>query len=349
MRKDIHPPRRHRSPRPSCPATARVWLSLGLLLLATQCLACTSAAGGGSSGKTTDVPVEKREAPLGTLLSGGDWVVTGRGANYFSGCAADERVPIVTRISGDLTYVANIAYGGHTYAAYQMSPTSALIMFQHVTEIGAGTDGAMVETPVTDINETISPGIAPASGNTDKLRASYIRYRYVGRGSLMTTVSGKHFTIAMNPVNYPSLVSRRNSTQNVNVALPTCSFPDQTVRLDDIDATSLSSQGPSAYAKRFDVTMNCNLAGKSLRMSIRDATSTGNNGTELVPTADSTSQGVRLQLLRSGVPMAMNTSWTTPSVKGNLVLDMAARYYRTSGAFLSGSVGGKAMLTVEYQ
>ena len=333
------------------PIVRRVFLALYSLMaigLAKEAEACTTTAGGGSYSHTLNVPIEDREAPLGSRLSGGDWMVLGRGSNYFSGCPANERVAISLRIAGQLTYVTDIVYGGRTYSAYQITPTSALFIFQHVTEIGQGSGSSATETPVRDLNTTVSAGEPPASGNTDTRRATYMRYRIIGRGSLMTTAS-QRITFRMSPVNYPSVIVSPSHGQTINIPVPTCAFADQAVRLDDIDATTLSAQGPSAYSKRFDVSMNCNLAGKTLRFSIRDATTPGNTSTELAPTADSTAQGVRLQILRGGTPLAMNTTWNTPSVKGNITLELAARYYRLPGAFLSGSIGGKATLMVDYQ
>lgn len=316
-------------------------------LLSSPVLACTGTTGGGSFGHTTNVPIEYREASLGTKLSSSDWMVTGTGS-YYTGCAPDERVPIVTHITGPLTYVTDLAYGGRIYGLYQLSPTSPLYMFQHVAIIGASGSTSQTETPVRNIDEIISAGAIPPAGNTETRRATFIRYRIVARGSLMTAASGR-LTFSMTPVDYPSLTLRPTSNQTITLPLPTCAFPDQAIKLDDIDATTLSAPGPSAYSKRFDVSMNCNLAGKTLRFSIRDATTPGNAATELAPTADSTAQGVRLQILRGSMPLAMNTSWNTPSVKGNITLELAARYYRLPGAFLSGSIGGKATLMVDYQ
>lgn len=333
------------------PGTRLTFIALSPLLFlgfSGTTLACTGNAGGGTYGNTINVPIEKREAPLGSTLSSGDWMVTGRGGNYFSGCAANERVAIAIRITGPLTYVTDISYGGRIYSAYQMTPTSPLYIFQHVTEIGAGVGSSLTETPVRNIDETINAGALPPTGNTDTRRATYMRYRVLGRGSLMTSTS-QRITFHMSPVSYPSLVLSPSSNQKVNIPLPTCAFTDQTIRLDDIAATTLSAPGPSAYSKRFDISMDCNLAGKSLRLSMRDATTPGNTSTELAPTADSTAQGVRLQILRGSTPQAMNMSWNTPSVKGNITLELAARYYRLPGAFLSGSIGGKATLMVDYQ
>lgn len=330
----------------------RALMALPGLLMVNPCMACTTAAGNGGYASTLDVPVEKRDAPFGTNLMSSRWGILGNGTIptnfYFSGCSPGERVAIVTQLTGPLTYVADIVFSGRTFAAYALTPTSPLFIFQHVTEIGTGTGAQRYETPVRDLSN-ISAGAVPPVGNTETVRSSFIRYSIFARGGLMTTVSGKRVTLTMSPQAYPALKSIVSMNKTVAVEQPTCTLTDQNVQLDDIAAVNFATPGPSSYSKRFTITLKCNLAGSSIRMAIRDAGSSTNNTTELTPTSDSTAQGVRLQLLRNAVPVAMNTSWTAPSVKGDITLDMAARYYRLAGPFLSGSIGGKATLTVDYQ
>lgn len=330
----------------------RVALTLFGTLGATSCFACTGYSGASAYGSNLNVPVEKRDAPQGTSLMGGTWGILGNGAvptNYFfSGCSPDERVAIAVQVNGPLTYVADVVYAGRVYAGYELTPSSPLYIFQHVTEIGTGTGAQRFEAPMRDLSGIFSAGATPPPGNTDTTRSSYIRYSIVARGGLMTTTSGIRVSFSMSPQAYPSLRQTVSLGGSVIVEQPTCHLVNQTVQLDDIASVDMAMQGPSTYIKHFTLSMACNLAGESIRMSIRDAGAGDNNGMELSPTADSTAQGVRLQLLRDGRPLAMNTSWTAPSVKGNITLDMGARYYRIAGPFLSGTIGGKATLTVDY-
>ncbi|KAF1008052.1 MAG: hypothetical protein GAK28_01529 [Luteibacter sp.] len=331
--------------------------SIGLmfLLIVPTTWACTTRSGGGGYASNLTVRAFYAAAPLGTLIT--PWHSMFGGADghtyYFGGCSSTDRIAITARGSSSLRYVAMVTVGGNQYAAYEVTPTSPLFIFDHVTEIGSLHNAGKVTTPVTDISNIRSQGATPApggAGGRDKERTSYFQYALVGRGHLMT---GLPSTLVVNftsyPDAYPSLNINTSLTASIDVEMPTCAPADTTVTLDDVSLGELNAVGKTSGAKDFSVRMYCSGVGRNMTISLIDANNKSNIGTELTPSAGSDAQGVRLQILRSGAPVRMGSSWNgggTSAAYQNV--DLTARYYRAAVGARPGLLGAKVTLQVDY-
>ena len=325
-----------------------VSIAAGLVSAPMKSMACTSASAGGSYGDRITIAAIDADAPATRVLKG--WsLLTGRGQDhYFSGCSLTERVAIFSRGEGILRPVSIVPNEGYWYTGYEMTPSSPLLIFRLVTHVGS-VPGGGASVPVTNLSGILNPGEVPSAGNVFTSRGAYLEYAVVGRGAAMTSVPDRlAVTFTTTPQDYPGISIPSGLRLAVNVTQPTCRLSQVSFRLPDIAASELSAPGPAASTERFTIGLHCDGDGRSLRLTMKDALDPGNFGTELSPAADSTAQGVLLQLLRDDRPIAMNTSWSTPSIKGDSLLMFASRYYRKLSPLLSGSVGAQAVLTLDY-
>lgn len=323
-------------------------LTAALLSYSTVGVACTSASAGGSYADTVTVQAIDADAPSTQLLR--NWtLLTGRGQNhYVIGCALTERVAIAARGETTLRPVTTVPHGGYWYTGYELTPSSPLLIFRLVTNIG-GVPGGGSFVPVIDIASILHPGESPPPGNVSTARGAYLEYAVVGRGTTVTSVSERLAVMfTTTPHNYPGLSIPSGLRIAINVMQPTCRLSQASFQLPDILATELPVPGPATRSERFTVGLHCDGNGRSLRLTMRDALDPGNIGSELSPAPDSTVQGVLLQVLRDDRPIFMNSSWVTSSIKGDHALALAARYYRKTGPFRSGVVGARATLTLDY-
>lgn len=325
---------------------------LGVCMISMGCstriLACTQATGILGYKDSVSIPAGSADAPFGTVLQG--WLMlNGNGYEHaFYNCIPDERVAMVARGTGPLRFVGYVNNAGRSYATYEMTPTSPLLIFRIVSAVGLYIDDN-TKTAVSNLNSTLHGGTPPPPGNTSRIRHAYAEYAVVARGGMMTSVPETRvvdFTIT--PEKYPTLQVMTGLTFSVNIVQATCSLFGKTITLDDIPSTDLPGNGSVAGITPFDLDVRCTGNGRGMTFTMQDANDAGNTSTELTPSPGSSAQGVRLQLLRNARPLPMGGSWESLSTKGDTRLSFAARYNRISGPFLSGTIGARATLKIDY-
>lgn len=333
----------------------RYHIALMLILIAPSSWACTMTSGAGGYNSRITVRAYYASAPLGTVVTPWHSMYGGDGSSlyYFGGCPANERIALTVRGSTSLRYAMTVTVSGVQYAAYEVTPTSPLFIFRHITEVGSLHNAGKVTTPVTDINTIRSPGAIPdpgGAGGRDKERTSYLEYALVGRGRLMTGITSRPIaTFTSQPNAYPSLNISTSLTQEVDIEMPTCAPADTTVRMDDVSLSALDVMGKTSSAKAFTVRMDCSGVGRNMTLSLFDANNKSNIGTELTPSAESDAQGIRFQILRGGSPVRMGSSWSGGGTTyGNQDVELAARYYRAAIGARPGLLGAKVTLQVDY-
>ncbi|HEV7272148.1 hypothetical protein [Pseudoxanthomonas sp.] len=127
----------------------------------------------------------------------------------------------------------------------------------------------------------------------------------------------------------------------------TCTLANVNQALKDIQPTSLSAVGATVDAAAdFTMSLNCTLgAARPIRLTLTDASNAANTGEDLSPASGSTASGVRLQLLRNGVPVRMGANWTQRS--SDAAPAFGVRYKRV-GALSPGSVNARAILRLDH-
>lgn len=153
------------------------------------------------------------------------------------------------------------------------------------------------------------------------------------------------------------IVGRSNPTFDVTVpvdikiAFPptTCRMRDVSEVLQDVAAADLINPGDTAREKPVSLLMDCGIARPRADMVLLDAGDPGNTGSLLTPTADSTAEGVRVQLLSAGGEVQFGTPWFfNPGGGGVHTFDYTARYFRVNEELKPGLIKGEAVLSVDY-
>ncbi len=309
-------------------------------LTAASAQACTSAYAGGSANLV--ISTWDDTAP-DVLISA--WAAAGN-ANFLSGCPSGGPSPVdVIPAMPELVFDHDVVVNGETYPAFSLrgKPRTPLLIFRYL--IGNGS-GQMVFVPF-DARRTLNSSGAGVNGH---YRWSVVSVAAVSRGGSMegipTTVMGT--VTHVYPPN-PSLTKVESFSVTANLRTKTCTLNDVPVVLRDTYAGDLPAAGSSNGEQDFDVVMNCNGAFP-VSLTLTDANAPGNTGSRLTPTANATAAGVRVQLLREGVPVVLGQSWTLPmSQSGRQDLPLAARYYRETGSFSPGVVEGQAIITATYR
>lgn len=153
------------------------------------------------------------------------------------------------------------------------------------------------------------------------------------------------------------LVARNQPTFDVTVpvdikmAFPpsTCRMQDVSEVLQDVAVSELSNPGDTAKEKRVAFLMDCGIVTPRADMVLTDAHDSGNTGSVLTPTSDSTAEGVAVQLLSAGREVQFGTPWFfSPGGGGVRTFEYTARYLRLNEALKPGLIKGEAVLNVDY-
>ncbi|MGO4221520.1 fimbrial protein [Lysobacter sp. TAF61] len=137
-----------------------------------------------------------------------------------------------------------------------------------------------------------------------------------------------------------------------------CSTSNESVALPTVASTALPHVGATAGATPFNLRFNCaGAAGVSVLVTLGDSSNPANTGDELTLSPASTSAGVRLQILRDGVPIHFGPDSAFPGNHNQFALGNArelrqtaliVRYIRT-GIVRPGTVLAMATFTLSYQ
>ncbi|HCT24871.1 MAG TPA: fimbrial protein [Stenotrophomonas sp.] len=95
--------------------------------------------------------------------------------------------------------------------------------------------------------------------------------------------------------------------------------------------------------------MDCGIAIPRADIVLTDTHDPGNSGSVLTPTADSTAEGVAVQLLSGGSEVQLGRPWFfNPGGGGVHTFDYTARYIRLADDLKPGLIKGEAVLNVDY-
>jgi len=269
--------------------------------------------------------------------------------SFLSGCSfGNISVPIdATMAAADLEYVRNVSIDGHSYPAFGLRsrPRSPLLIFRH-TARSANSGQPSLSQPF-DIR-----GVSEVRGlvMNNNTRWSYVSIAAVSRGGDMEAVPLMTLgTVTHVSPDFPHLVKTDTYQFTANLRTKTCTLADKQVTLDDVTAAELPNADSTAADQDFNVVMRCN-GEFPVDLMLSDATQPSNSGSRLQPTPRASAQGVRVQLLREGVPVVLGQSWLLPeSSNGAQNIALGARYYREPGSFSPGVVEGQAILTATYR
>ncbi len=324
--------------------TRRRCLRLVVLLAAVApgvALACTSQENAGS---TIHLTIDAWEDPIPDKLVA-SW--KGGGSSVFlNGCAYGALVPFeVTSAIAGLDFVRNVVIDGERYPAFGLRayPRSPLLIFRH---LGGDLQGGDILMPL-DIRHTVTTRTAPFTGAR---RTSYVWMAAVSRGGDMQEVPTTSLgTISRVAPAFPRFTKTDTFSVSATLKVPTCSVTNTAVALDEVHIADLPSAGASTGEKDFNVSMRCN-GTFPVELELTDANAPGSTGSRLAPTANATADGVRVELLKEGIPMALGVPWTIPQAQnGGQNILLTARYYREAGAYSGGVVEGQAILTATYR
>ena len=217
--------------------------------------------------------------------------------------------------------------------------------------ITSGWSSSWVQAPVT---QTLS---ANNGGFAHYTRADLVVTGPVGNGTVTTlpsmtvTFSGDCLTTASTTqyLNAGSVIASRTcsvGTSSVDVSLPKAFSSD------------LSANGATTGATSFALGVSC-AAGVKVNLTVTDASNPSNRSTTLSLAAGSSASGVGLQMLNGTTLIAYgpdsavagNTNqWSAGTAAGgDMQIPLSARYVRTTGTLVPGSVKGLATFTMSYQ
>lgn len=260
-------------------------------------------------------------------------------------CSAGFESMLIDMPDMGLTYVRDIQYEGVTFAAYRMSERSPLVAFQYQFR-SVGFTAYPVPLHPGRINRMENVTIP----HDAELNAGVV-VMYFLPGGAMESVPYRHLgTITSWPESDPTQILRHSISLGFNVPVLTCSLRDQSVSLADVSADDLAIVGSTAAEMAVAMTMSCPSANVDVTFSLADANDATNRSSVLAATASTTASGVRVEMLRNGVPVSLQQPWHGGfSSKGAQAVSFSARYLRMAEPLQPGVVEGQAVLTATYR
>ncbi|MDR5838928.1 fimbrial protein [Caballeronia sp. LZ034LL] len=178
-----------------------------------------------------------------------------------------------------------------------------------------------------------------SSGTTSNLPSMFIKFS----GSCITTVTATQ-----------TLTGNTSVTGNsCSVTTPTLAFTLPRAFFKD-----LSSIGATTGDTTLPLGLNCP-AGVKVGITVTDAVNPANRSSTLSLAANSSAAGVGVQIVNGTTPVSFGpdsavagtvNQWIAgTSTGGAAQIPLTARYVRTSGTLVPGSVNGKATFTMSYQ
>jgi len=318
-------------------------LTLAGLLPASTVLACSGNTGDDTYAATLTLSQQLNPDMLLTAWLGA------MGRVEFTGCARlrEANIRFTPSMSG-LTFVRNVVIDGTSYPAYGWHATSPLIAFRHYSfSFGP-------EARSTAVNATSAVEYKVMSGGTSIIDNNEVGSRlqaiFIARGGYMTGITNRSVQGTSQLTDFAAGMMRSDLTFSISFRATPCVLHDADVVLDDMSSSLFSGAGGAAGEKPVGLRMSCPMAGTRVSLTITDSVLAGNSGEDLTPTADSTAQGVRVQVVHAGAPVRMKQPIDLgPSVQGDQILPFTARYVRTSAALRAGTIKGQAVITATYQ
>ncbi|WP_225212103.1 fimbrial protein [Stenotrophomonas lacuserhaii] len=329
--------------RPRTHLPARALLGVSLAAACSHVFACKIS---GHDHSLTTIEI-RQEAQPDVILS--PWRSEGFGGSVEE-CQASQllRVEFSPQISG-LEHVRDVDVDGKSYAAYGWSPTSPLVIFR----LEGSTFKGRTRLPLRSDQPTRGYFQAGGPSQPDQGKATVaLQYALLSRGGTAMSAGAPPRIVGSTRMIEPASRGTVNHEHsfNVTVASPACTLTSRITELAGVMAAHLAHEGDTALEQAIDVHMECPFDGIGVVLSLGDAGSASNQGSELTPASGSTAGGVRLQVLRNGAPVKFHQTWVHGnSTKGGQVIPLSVRYRRTKEPLSAGLIVGEAVLKADYR
>lgn len=260
---------------------------------------------------------------------------------------ADARAEIRPQFFG-LRYARDVSTGGGNFSpAYEINPTSPLIVFSFnygaCDEFDPECPIEEVENGGTDLRDGVPHLVDITGGDRKDVVLSVSIY---SRGGPMRDVAA--VPVGAVSTTFSGSGGMHHITAGFRFRAQTCAVTPQSVTLDPIDARTLDQQ-QSAGEKSFNVAVNCGASGRPLVLEMSDVHDVANTGDVLAPAPGTTTTGVALQVLQDGTPVRMQQPWSYGTTTGTVMsVPFSARYLRTPAELRTGSILGEVSLLADY-
>ncbi|MDR5838929.1 fimbrial protein [Caballeronia sp. LZ034LL] len=214
-----------------------------------------------------------------------------------------------------------------------------------------GFNGGWSDVPTT---QTFN---VPNSSTTHYTRADLVVTGPVGSG---TTSNLPSMLIKFSGSCITTVTATQTLTGSTSVTGNSCSVTTPTLAF--TLPRAFSKNLPSAGATTGDTTLPLGLncpAGVKVGITVTDAVNPANRSSTLSLAANSSAAGVGVQIVNGTTPLSFGpdsavagtvNQWIAgTSTGGAMQIPLTARYVRTSGTLVPGSVNGKATFTMSYQ
>lgn len=203
-----------------------------------------------------------------------------------------------------------------------------------------------------------SQTIASPSGSTAHYtRADLVVTGQVGNGAIAAWPS---MTVTFSGGCITTVTQTQSIGGTTAITGTTCSVmtPALNFVLPKAFSKNLATAGSTTGDTVVPLSLNCP-AGVNVAMTITDAVTPANRSTSLSLTADSSASGVGVQILNGSTPVAFgpdsavagnaNQFSLGTSTAGVMQVPLTARYVRTAGTLVPGSIKANATFTMSYQ
>ncbi|WP_313445846.1 fimbrial protein [Stenotrophomonas indicatrix] len=304
-----------------------------LAMAAGSAYACTATA---PKIVDKDISADYVAAPLVLLGEGRDGLT-----RIFENCASGTVEVDLDVDFPQFTFVRMVDFQGSSYPAYQAHRSSPLFIMKY----SYNNYSNHYERPLALGSSSFRIRIS----TNPRVAAEVIVYALSRGGGMLSLPYGELGTIKATWNGGAGVTHLTTVRMGFQLRTPTCMLSDTLVDLDPVSAEALASPSSHAGEKAFDVRMTCVASGVSLNLNLADANNAGTTGSLLSPTADSSAQGVRVQLLHGGSPVSLGREWDHGlSSYGDQYIPFSARYTRVPGDLVPGSITGQAVMTVDY-
>ncbi|WP_329853544.1 fimbrial protein [Stenotrophomonas pavanii] len=254
-----------------------------------------------------------------------------------SGCPISGLLDLQVDLQGaDLRWVGDIDFGAYPVIGklpvYEASPDSALMGF------GLMTDGASVHP------FRLGSNAVQFSANRNVIPLLFV----FSRGSKMADFQTQ-VAMQLSAPAHPAFGDTVPISITMRFPPTTCRMQDVSAVLQDVSLEQLANAGDTAMEKQVSLLMDCGIVKPRADIVLNDAGDFANTGSMLTPSADSTAEGVRVQLLSGAGEVQFGTPWFfNPGGGGVHAFTYTARYIRTNEALKPGVIKGEAVLNVDY-
>lgn len=253
-----------------------------------------------------------------------------------NGCPNTAPLELTVNLQGaDLRWVMDFDFTAWPVAGplplYETGPNSALIGFGF-------TSGAIRPLRLG------ANSIEVAAGNGGVVPMLFV----LSRGSRMEDFQ-TNVSMQLSAPLHPSLGETVPISIDMRFPPTTCRMQDVSEVLQDVSIAELRDPGDTAREKPVSLLMDCGIAIPRADIVLTDTHDPGNSGSVLTPTADSTAEGVAVQLLSGGSEVQLGRPWFfNPGGGGVHTFDYTARYIRLADDLKPGLIKGEAVLNVDY-